>query len=159
MILMGDIPLLGPLKGDFWARMALDSLIVISRPKKVSIFRAHSFQWICPHQNHNFLRNLNNRYINSYTYLASRWRLSFCATWMTSAWRDRSWTFPTRTRTSSSFSPASGSITAGRTRSATRTFSSQRRRGYTAPSRPASWSTTGPSGSWTSGWAARRRGA
>ncbi len=38
-----------------WAQMALASLVAISGPKKVSIFRAHPFQWpelwICPHQN------------------------------------------------------------------------------------------------------------
>jgi hypothetical protein len=31
--------------GIFWAHMALTALIAISGPKKVSIFRAHHFQW------------------------------------------------------------------------------------------------------------------
>ncbi len=50
--------------------MALASLVAISGPKKVSIFRAHPFQWlsklIFPHQNQYILRHINNRYINSY---------------------------------------------------------------------------------------------
>jgi hypothetical protein len=40
----------------FLAQMALASLVTISGPKKVSLFRAHPFQWpskwIFPHQNH-----------------------------------------------------------------------------------------------------------
>ncbi len=36
----------GPWKsGLFWAQMALSSLIAIFRAEKVSIFRAHPFQW------------------------------------------------------------------------------------------------------------------
>ena len=53
-------PLLGPLEG-----VGPENLEAISRPKKVSIFRAHPFQWpskwICPPQNYYVLRHINNR--------------------------------------------------------------------------------------------------
>ncbi len=46
----------------FWAQIALASLVAISGPKKVLIFRAHPFQrpwkWICPHQNHYVLHKI-----------------------------------------------------------------------------------------------------
>jgi hypothetical protein len=52
MILLRANPLLGPLEGvdpenlDFLRlKMALALLAAISGPKKVSIFRAHPFQW------------------------------------------------------------------------------------------------------------------
>jgi hypothetical protein len=49
----------------FWAQMALASLVVISRSKKVSIFRAHPFQWpsklVYPQQNHYVPHHINNR--------------------------------------------------------------------------------------------------
>jgi hypothetical protein len=35
----------GPENLEFWAQIALASLVAISWPKKVSIFRAHQFQW------------------------------------------------------------------------------------------------------------------
>jgi hypothetical protein len=42
-------------ENTFWAQTALALLVAISGPKKVSIFRAHPFQWpeqwIFPHQN------------------------------------------------------------------------------------------------------------
>ncbi len=48
----------------FWAQKALASLVAISGPKTVSIFRAYSFQWpskwICPHQNYYVPRHINN---------------------------------------------------------------------------------------------------
>ncbi len=59
-------------------QMALASLVAISGPKRVSIFRAHPFQWpskwIFSHQNHFVPRHLNNRYINNYI---SKWRREF----------------------------------------------------------------------------------
>jgi hypothetical protein len=55
----------------FGPQMALASLVAISGPKKVSIFRAHPFQWpskwILPHQNHYVPGHINIRYINNYT--------------------------------------------------------------------------------------------
>jgi hypothetical protein len=70
MILMGASPFLGPSR-LFWAQMALASLVAISGPIKISIFRAHFFQWpskwIFPHQNHYVPWRINNRYINNYT--------------------------------------------------------------------------------------------
>jgi hypothetical protein len=54
----------------FWAQLALAFLVAISGPKKVSIFRAHPFQWpskwICPHQNNYVPRHKQQVYINSY---------------------------------------------------------------------------------------------
>ncbi len=52
----------------FLAQMALASLVAISGPPKVAIFRAHPLQWpskwIFPHQNHHVPRHINNRYTN-----------------------------------------------------------------------------------------------
>jgi hypothetical protein len=65
MILMAEnLDFLGP-------EMVLASLVAILGRKKVSIFRAHPFQWpskwILPHQNqYRYVpRLINNRYINS----------------------------------------------------------------------------------------------
>jgi hypothetical protein len=44
--------------------MALASLGAISGPKKISILRAHPFQW--PASNHYVPRLINNRYIINY---------------------------------------------------------------------------------------------
>ncbi len=66
----------GPWKSRlFWAQRALASLVAISGPKKISIFRAHSFQCpqneCCPQKNHFVLPHINNRYINSYSHAFS----------------------------------------------------------------------------------------
>ncbi len=53
----------------FLAQMALASLVAISGPQKVSIFRASPSNGpcngSCSHQNHYLPRLINNRYINS----------------------------------------------------------------------------------------------
>jgi hypothetical protein len=95
MILIRENPLFRPLERVdpenllFWAQKALASLVAISGPKKVLIsrltpsnvaiwaqksldFTAHPFQWpskfIFPHQNHDVLHHINNRYF--------QWKLS-----------------------------------------------------------------------------------
>ena len=59
----------------FLGQMAFASLVIISGPKKVSIFRAHPFQWpskwIFPRQNHYVPRHITNRYINSYIHFSA----------------------------------------------------------------------------------------
>jgi hypothetical protein len=61
----------------FLGQTAFASLVVISGPKKVSIFRAHPFQcpskWIFPHQNHYvpFHIYIINRYINGYIHFSA----------------------------------------------------------------------------------------
>ncbi len=53
----------------FWAQMTLASLVAISGPKKVSIFRAHppmALEMDFSHQNHYVPHHIKISYINSY---------------------------------------------------------------------------------------------